>query len=88
VSVLDPDGLRVKLKLRLPLLTGWVPLKVCWSSDVAPPELPPLLPALPHAPNAKEDPAAARSKATDDPQLLIRRIATSSSPMAQDSGRM
>ena len=34
-SVLEPDGLTVRLKLRLPLLTACVPLKVWLSSDLA-----------------------------------------------------
>jgi hypothetical protein len=44
-SVLDPAGVSVNEKSRFPLFTGWDPLKVCLSSELACPEL--LL--LPHA---------------------------------------
>src|SRR5919109_620903 len=46
LSVLDPDGSRVRVRLSTPLVTLCVPVKVCLSSAFGSPEL---LLALPHA---------------------------------------
>src|SRR5581483_376817 len=56
VSVEEPEGLTVRLKVRLPLLTVWLPLNVCLSRLAASFELPP------HEDRAKTRIAARRAE--------------------------